>query len=677
MVQLAVTGLISNLDTDSIIDALVEVRRQPAALLEQKQETQSSLLVALQNLNARMLSLSVSTSSLSDTRTFQANQANSSNTSVLMASATYLADPGSYTIEVQTLAQSHSIAGGTFADQTEALELEGQFFIDGELITVESSDSLSTIATAINNQTSTVRASVLEVADDEYRLVLTRREAGAESIELFEASASGVLSSLGLIAGTSTIANPVTNGGRGVGLTEDSTAVGSLLELSSPAPSGTITLDDGSGPINVAIDLEADSLQAIATAINDEATLQGSTVTASVVTEEVDGETVYRLEITGDDSVSFTDDNNVLQSLQILQADFADEVQVGQDAAFSVNGVDITRSSNLVLDVIDGVTLLLNSADPGTPVTLNIQRDTSSAVSALQSFVDGYNEARSYILAQTSFDAETLQAGVLLGDSAVMSVERNMYDLLGTRVANVLLENLSDLNGGSGVDNGTIEITDRSGATAEIDLSSATSVQDIIDAINASAAISVTASTKADGSGLLLQDTSGGSGVFEVRDVGASTTAADLGLAQSVSAQTLYGDSVTDAGFVSLVDIGITSASNGLLSLDLGTLNQALSNNPLMVERMFTATDVGIGQVAADKLEFITQSQGGTISSRTTAIQNVIDDIDERLEVLEWRLLQYEMRLQDQFAQMELTLAELQSTSDYLAGQFASLLSND
>ncbi len=48
---------------------------------------------------------------------------------------------------------------------------------------------------------------------------------------------------------------------------------------------------------------------------------------------------------------------------------------------------------------------------------------------------------------------------------------------------------LNALNGGAGVRPGTIRITDRSGATAEIDLSTAVTVDDVLNAINGSTAI--------------------------------------------------------------------------------------------------------------------------------------------------------------------------------------------
>ena len=57
---------------------------------------------------------------------------------------------------------------------------------------------------------------------------------------------------------------------------------------------------------------------------------------------------------------------------------------------------------------------------------------------------------------------------------------------------------LADLNGGEGVRRGKINITDTAGQTAEIDLSTATSIDEVLDAINNEATISVTASIDED-----------------------------------------------------------------------------------------------------------------------------------------------------------------------------------
>lgn len=102
---------------------------------------------------------------------------------------------------------------------------------------------------------------------------------------------------------------------------------------------------------------------------------------------------------------------------------------------------------------------------------------------------------------------------------------------------------LDTFNGGESVQRGSIKITDRSGASATIDLTSVFTIDDVLSAINNENGISIAASTS--GGQLILTDESGStSSNLTVQEVGTGTTAADLGIRQSVGASTLTGSEV-------------------------------------------------------------------------------------------------------------------------------------
>lgn len=89
---------------------------------------------------------------------------------------------------------------------------------------------------------------------------------------------------------------------------------------------------------------------------------------------------------------------------------------------------------------------------------------------------------------------------------------------------------LSDLNGGAGVSSGVIRITDRVGGTADIDLSAALTLTQVLEAINASG-LNVSASIAEGGRGILLSDTSSSpTGNLKVEDVGSGKMAQSLGI---------------------------------------------------------------------------------------------------------------------------------------------------
>jgi len=106
---------------------------------------------------------------------------------------------------------------------------------------------------------------------------------------------------------------------------------------------------------------------------------------------------------------------------------------------------------------------------------------------------------------------------------------------------------LRRLNGGEGISRGKVLISDRSGASQLVDLSRATKVNDVLDAINNSVGINVTASVEGDQ--LVLTDTSGATTAnLSVSDVGTTGTATSLGIAGSVAATTLTGSQINTLG---------------------------------------------------------------------------------------------------------------------------------
>lgn len=105
---------------------------------------------------------------------------------------------------------------------------------------------------------------------------------------------------------------------------------------------------------------------------------------------------------------------------------------------------------------------------------------------------------------------------------------------------------LSTLNGGAGVHRGVVRITDRSGASADVDLSAAATVTDVLNAINSASGISVNAA--AQGDKIVLTDKTGQSSTnLTVTDKSGGRAAVDLGISQSVSSSTLTGSSIYQA----------------------------------------------------------------------------------------------------------------------------------
>lgn len=103
-------------------------------------------------------------------------------------------------------------------------------------------------------------------------------------------------------------------------------------------------------------------------------------------------------------------------------------VQSAQDAALKIDGLAVTRSSNTVSDVLEGVTLNLSRLSEGeTAVT--IARDNDASKKAIEDFTKAYNELNSLMRTQTSYNAETKKGGLLNGDSTVRSIQNQLRNV--------------------------------------------------------------------------------------------------------------------------------------------------------------------------------------------------------------------------------------------------------
>ena len=125
-----------------------------------------------------------------------------------------------------------------------------------------------------------------------------------------------------------------------------------------------------------------------------------------------------------------------------LEIDTADtsaggkQLQKAQDAKFNFNGIDITRSSNSVDDLIVGVTFNLNNVDEKNSTTgalkesvITIGKDTDAVVKSLKSMVTAYNDLISNISTATSYDRENGVAGTLNGMSEITGIKRKLQNL--------------------------------------------------------------------------------------------------------------------------------------------------------------------------------------------------------------------------------------------------------
>jgi len=121
--------------------------------------------------------------------------------------------------------------------------------------------------------------------------------------------------------------------------------------------------------------------------------------------------------------------------------------QAATDAVFKLNGITVTRSTNTVTDVLDGVTLNLLKTNAGTPTTLTINQDsTSSLTASLNTFIKSFNDATSAMKNLGYYDATTKKAGSLQGDSTLRGAQSQIRNLSLTKAGGTsVYQTLSDI----------------------------------------------------------------------------------------------------------------------------------------------------------------------------------------------------------------------------------------
>jgi len=189
----------------------------------------------------------------------------------------------------------------------------------------------------------------------------------------------------------------------------------------------TVTITDG-------------SLEGVRDAINQ----ANIGATASLV---FDGE-FYRLAITSDttgeanglqitvDDDDLNDSNTSGLSLLSFNETSTNIVQTAAavDAAFTVNGINITSASNTVTTAIESATI--NLKQPGS-ADVSVSLDKGKISSAINSFVSSYNGFVDITNQLTEYNAETQVAGTLNGDAITRGITNTVRRLISDPVGEV------------------------------------------------------------------------------------------------------------------------------------------------------------------------------------------------------------------------------------------------
>lgn len=96
-----------------------------------------------------------------------------------------------------------------------------------------------------------------------------------------------------------------------------------------------------------------------------------------------------------------------------------------KDAVFTLNGIQLTRKSNVVTDAVDGITFTLKQGGQTGTTTLTVSQDKASATTGLQDVISKYNallKAYNAAAVSTKDDKGNIIKGALAGDESIKSI---------------------------------------------------------------------------------------------------------------------------------------------------------------------------------------------------------------------------------------------------------------
>ncbi len=299
-------GLVSGLDTASMIDQLVAAEKSSATVLRQRVTDVNRQGTIIDDLTTRLLSVRDKARALdqaSELRTAKATSSDDSHASVVVSGS---AAAATHSLRVDTLARAQVTTSRTFASNGAGAAGTGSVDITTSAgtksVSWTATDTLQDIADRINAADAASTASVVYDGTN-YRLVATARQPGVANAPTY------------------------TDGGAGLGW---------------------------SAPANV-------------------------TIAAS-------------------------------------------------DARFTLDGIAMTRSTNLVADAASGMTLTLKRAHAvgETDTIVDVSSDGDAVKTKVKDVVDAFNTAANLVTSQLSYSGVTKGAGTLFGDSTLRQLQLAM-----------------------------------------------------------------------------------------------------------------------------------------------------------------------------------------------------------------------------------------------------------
>jgi len=616
-------GLVSGLDTANIVEQLMQLERRPLNILQNRVLEHQTKLEAYRGVNNLLLEFQSGVMRLASSDIWNMKKTTSTDESTLTATASSLAAPGTHSFQVGSLAQTAQYMSVGFADRDASPVspyVGGTIRIDSAKSRVDRGTSVSLLnggngiyhgkikitdksggVAIVDLSTSETVQDILDAineADGVSVQATINATGGANPVVLGDALVIGDLSGGGGLLKVENYGGSRTATDLGI-LGNDASTPGSITGSAIHYLGGKHTLDSLRGGLGVNTGIAgsiriqdrfaaaADGTTTLASLQNGRGVnngtpgaivaydgttnhvidLSGATTLGDVMAE-INAATggVVTAALGADNNLVLTSStgtlevfsngggNTTAEDLGIAQYDATGTI-TGDDLTYYAFEVDLSAAKTLqgVLDAIN-----TNADNAGVQATLGPRGLvlTGSGLGTLSVEDVGNSNTTAQDLGIAQADASgTITGYTLLADlnSVQMAALSGRHTFGGSTL-------LSLLNGGAGVPAGTFDITDREGNNATIDASGATTVQDVLDAINNDATVDVLAYADTANNRIVILDTSSGVGTLQVSNTATSTA---LGIAGDGTGARLEGTSVFAAG---------VNGSRGNLGQSLGEI---------------------------------------------------------------------------------------------------------
>ncbi len=681
----SIGGLSSGLDTKSIIDALMQVERQPLVTLQARETAIQARQKAYQDLAAKFASLQAAASALTLQSNLLAKSATASNPGVLSASAGSAAVNGTFNVTVTQLATATTVSSasplsgglnlnvplaqagfytpptaGTFTLRTVngGTTSSATITIDANTVLSDGVDDASSnsIIGKINSSGLGITASIVNDAAGHPNYIKLTTSAGVQLQMGSGSDTSNFLTAAGL---TNAVITTTASGDSVQSFSTLSTA-NITATLTSPATrlvtpiSGLDASNNGAFTINgVTISYSAtDSITSVLGKIN--ASSAGVTATYDPLSDKITLQSTK----TGSTTISLQDaQGNFLAATGLLNA----SQNLGKNALYSIDTVNggqpLSSPTNTISGVIPGVTLTLTSTS-ATPVAVTVSPNADATVSAVKNFINAYNDAMNLLNQDTAIDPSGKNSGILSGDTSLFDLAASLrQQIVGLAVGATNPQSLGDIGISFGAVGSAVGTTntlqlDETKLRAQI-AQNPNAVMAVLGGFSSTAALSGTGSI-ASISG--TPSTVHQSGTYQI------TTAAD-GTITAV---------FTPTGGVAGPPVTGTISANGINGSLIPGIT--LTAGPTLVASTQTIT-VNVQQrgvmIGVNDFLLSTNGSSGLFQTYQDSANDEIKSLDDQINTMNELLDQKQADLERKFADLEVTLAQIQSQGNSLIAALA------